>query len=222
MKNEILTLKDQDGVWIEGQQQVKGVLVDSLKEFFHSNQHIVYNDDLDMVFRELDLPQFSHEQISKLERPFSHGNIRSAMFAMDNSKSLGPDGFTAGFFKLHWDIVGRSVCDTNKSFLVTGYLLKEWNHSIMVMILKKDIPEEVSNLRLISLCNTIYKCASKCLVMRMKSFLPSIVSQSQHDFISGRFVKDNFLISHELIDKINRHRKGMGYLASVKIDMIKA
>ncbi|XP_056691659.1 uncharacterized protein [Spinacia oleracea] len=141
---------------------------------------------------------------------------------MDSSKSPGPDGYIAGFFKLHWEKVGQSVCDAVNNFLTTGFLLKEWNHSLLVMIPKCEMPEEVGHLRPISLCNTIYKCASKCLVLRMKLVLPAIISPSQHAFISGRFMTDNVLLSHELIDKINHRKRGKGYLASVKMDMSKA
>ncbi|XP_056692017.1 uncharacterized protein [Spinacia oleracea] len=175
-----------------------------------------------MVIRELGVPHICQEKISRLDRPFTDGDIRSAMFSLGNSKSPGPGGFKEAFFKLHWDKVGRSVCDAVKSFFNSGYLLKEWNHSILVVIPKKDIPEEVGHLRPISLCNTIYKCASKCMVTRMKPIIPSIISPSQHAFISGRFMSDNILVSHEIIDKINHRRKGSSYLATVKIDMSKA
>ncbi|XP_021837769.2 uncharacterized protein [Spinacia oleracea] len=141
---------------------------------------------------------------------------------MGDSKSPGPDGFTAAFFKKHWTIVGQSVCEAVHSFFNSGYLLKEWNHSLLVMIPKRDLPEDTTHLRPISLCNTVYKCASKCLVMRLKTILPTIISPFQHAFISGRFMTDNILLSHEVIEKINCHRRGGSYLASLKIDMSKA
>ncbi|XP_056698135.1 uncharacterized protein [Spinacia oleracea] len=56
----------------------------------------------------------------------------------------------------------------------------------------------------------------------MKLVLPAIISPSQHAFISGRFMSDNILLSHELLDKINNKRKGSEYLAAIKIDMSKA
>ncbi|XP_056692063.1 uncharacterized protein [Spinacia oleracea] len=221
-KNEILTLKDKNGVWVEGQQQVQGLVVDSLKDVFKSDHVLLQNDDIEMVIRELDLPRLSASHVSMLEHAFTDKEIKDVMFAMNDSKSPGPDGFTVGFFKKHWVTVGFSVCDAVRSFLTTGFLLKEWNHSLLVMIPKRDIPEDTGHLRPISLCNTVYKCASKCLVARLKLVLPSIISPSQHAFISGRFMTDNIILSHEVIEKINGHRRGGSYLASLKIDMSKA
>ncbi|XP_056697710.1 uncharacterized protein [Spinacia oleracea] len=220
-KNEILTLKDQDGNWAEDQHLVKELVVDSLKEVFNYDRPISHGE-LDIVLRELDLPQITSIQSANLVRPFLDSEIKTAMFAMENSKSPSPDGFTTAFYKLHWNIVGDSVCAAVKSFFTIGFLLKEWNYSLLVMIPKRDITEEVGHLRPISLCNTIYKCASKCMVARMKSILLDIISQSHQAFISGRFMTHNILFSHELIEKINQRRRGQGYLASVKIDMSKA
>ncbi|XP_056694889.1 uncharacterized protein [Spinacia oleracea] len=104
------------------------------------------------------------------------------------------DGFTVDFFKKHWVRVGFS----------------------------RDIPENTGHLRPISLRNTVYKCASKCMVARLKLVLPSIILPSQHAFISGRFMTDNILLSHEVIEKINGRRRGGTNLASLKIDMSKA
>ncbi|XP_056688714.1 uncharacterized protein [Spinacia oleracea] len=221
-KNKILSLKDQSGNWVEGQQHVQDIVVDSLKQGFKCDLALPANDEVGLVLRELQLPQISSSQVAMLSSPFLDNDIRTSMFAMGDSKSPGPDGFTAGFFKKHWEKVRPSVCDAVRSFLTTGYLLKEWNHSLLVMIPKREMPEETGYLRPISLCNTVYKCASKCLVGRMKVVLPSLISPAQHAFISGRFMTDNILLSHELIEKINTRRRGKGYLGALKIDMSKA
>nr|GEV45520.1 reverse transcriptase domain-containing protein [Tanacetum cinerariifolium] len=42
-------------------------------------------------------------------RVVSSQEVKSAMFSMGNDKSLGPDGFTAAFFKDAWDIIGSDV-----------------------------------------------------------------------------------------------------------------
>lgn len=56
----------------------------------------------------------------------------------------------------------------------------------------------------------------------MKVFLPSIISPSQYAFISGRFMMDNILLSHELIEKVNTRRRGKSFLGALKTDMSKA
>lgn len=160
----MLTIKDHGGEWRHGQQQVQGVIVENLKETFRANfpeQHHITN--IDLVLREMDLPQLSGTNKAMLERPFLDNEILSAMFSIDNTKSPGPDGYSATFFKENSEMVGQSVCDAVRNFLVTDFLLKEWNHSLVVMISKREILEEVGHLRPISLCNTVYRCALKCL-----------------------------------------------------------
>lgn len=90
------------------------------------------------------------------------------------------------------------------------------------MIPKSYSPEEFGQLRLISLCNTIYKCASKCLANRLKTVLPKLIQDEQHAFIPGRYMSDNILLGHELLSFINNRKSTSSYLVAVKIDMSKA
>lgn len=143
------------------------------------------------------------------------------MFSMGRSKSPGPDGFTAEFFVAHWNRVGASVVSGIQQFFNSGFLLKEWNHSLLIMIPKVANPQTVNHMRPISLCNTIYKCASKCLVTRLKVVLPSLI-EFQHAFIPGRYMSDNVILCQDLLEKINRRTAAGPNLAAIKIDMSKA
>lgn len=87
-------------------------------------------------------------------------------------KSPGLDDFPVEFFKVHWPLLGTSITQAIHRFLSSGLLLKEWNHSLLVLIPKITSLETVSHFRPISLCNVLYKCASKCLVNRKKPLLP--------------------------------------------------
>lgn len=58
-------------------------------------------------------------------------------------------GFLSELFKLYWDNVGHLVVEAvNNFFFFTGYLLKDWNKTLLVLIPKVTPPEEVSHLRL--------------------------------------------------------------------------
>lgn len=41
----------------------------------------------------------------------SHVEVKNAVFFLNLSKALGPDGFPTGFYQQLWDIVGKKVCD---------------------------------------------------------------------------------------------------------------
>lgn len=74
----------------------------------------------------------------------------------------------------------------------------------------------------IRLCNLVYKCASKCMVNRMQPLLPSLITDFQNAFVSGRHMNDDILISHEIMHIINKQQSGRNHLAALKLDMNKA
>lgn len=155
-------------------------------------------------------------------RLFSAKEIKTAMFTIADDKSPGLDRFNAEFFTRHWEVIGTSVVDAVYIFFSTGHLLKEWNHTLLVLIPKISPPVEVNNLRPISLCNVLYKCITKCMVNRMKSLLPSLIAGNHTTFVPERQMNDNIFISHELTHFINKQCIGNRHLATLKLDMNKA
>lgn len=96
------------------------------------------------------------------------------------------------------------------------------NHTNICMIPKINNPITLSDYRPIGLCNVLYKIISKCLVMRLKRHLNSIVSDSQAAFIPGRLITDNVMIAHEIMHSLKtRKRVSQTYMA-VKTDVSKA
>ena len=74
----------------------------------------------------------------------------------------------------------------------------------------------------ISLCNVVYKIASKIMANRLKQVLPQLVCENQSAFVAERLITDNVLVASEAMFHINQKRKGkMGKMA-LKLDMSKA
>ena len=82
------------------------------------------------------------------------------------------------------------------------------NRTNIVFIPKKSEVISMTDLRPISLCNVIFKIASKLLANRLKKLLDGVVSETQNAFVPGRSITDSILIAHEVLHFLKRKREG--------------
>jgi hypothetical protein len=153
---------------------------------------------------------------------FSEDEVQRAMFQMHPLKSPGSDGFPTVFYQKNWDIVERDVCRAMLSYLNGGNFDVDLNITNIVLIHKVNSPSKLTDFRLISLCNVLYKLISKVLANWLKSILPHIISPEQSAFVPGRLITDNVLVAFETLHTMaTRFSRKEGYMA-LKLDMSKA
>ena len=92
----------------------------------------------------------------------------------------------------------------------------------IVLIPKVKSPTKVSEYRPISLSNVVYKLASKVLTNRLKTFLPSLITENQSAFLSQRLITDNVPVAFEIMNSITQRRSGKTGSMALKLDMSKA
>lgn len=80
-----------------------------------------------------------------------------------------------------------------------GFVLKEFNCTLMALIPKKAKPEGMEKFCPISLCNTIYKIITKVAANRLKLILGKLISCEQSGFTPGRNIVDGVIVAHEAI-----------------------
>ena len=134
------------------------------------------------------------------------------------NKAPRPDGFTAGFYQLHWHLLGANVTDGVLEFLNGGILPENLNRTTLVLIPKTRDPQEMKEFRPISLCNVLYKICSKVTANRLRLVLDDIVSEEQSAFVPGRLITDNVLVAYEHIHYLKK-KKGKTGACAVKLDM---
>ena len=137
-------------------------------------------------------------------------------------KGPGPDGMPPLFFQKFWSMVGGLVTKTVLDFLNLGITPPKFNETHIVLIPKTKSPKRVTEFRPISLCNVIYKLASKTLANRLKNILLAIISDTQIAFVNGRLITDNVLVVFEMMHHINLKKIGTTREMALKLDMSKA
>ncbi|KAL0456380.1 UNVERIFIED_CONTAM: putative mitochondrial protein [Sesamum latifolium] len=158
----------------------------------------------------------------ELTRTFTTDEIKRALHQMHPLKSPEPDGISPFFFQKYWNIVGVDICNCIFYFLNNGSFNPHMNFTQIVLIPKCSSPDSMAHFRPISLCNVVYKLASKTIANRLKPFLDSIISPFQSAFIPGRLITDNVLVAYELNHYLMHKSWGKVGQVSLKLDVSKA
>jgi hypothetical protein len=136
-------------------------------------------------------------------------------------KSLGLDGYSAGFYQKVWTTVGDEVTKAALSFLNGGPFDTVLNSTNIVLIPKVSTPSKLTDYRPISLCNMLYKIIAKVFANKLKLLL-HIIFLEQSAFITGQLITNNILMAFETLHTIDNRLKGKEGFVALKLDMSKA
>ncbi len=161
----------------------------------------------------------SEEDRANLAAPFSHEELRKAVFQLGGDKAPGPDGFPLCFYQAFWDILKEDIHkifqELHNGACCTGPI----DYSFVCLIPKKEGPTRANDFRPVCLINGIQKIISKVLANRLAPVLHPLISQCQSAFLKGRSISDAFATAAEIVGWTSRAKiEGVG----VKVDFEKA
>lgn len=114
-RNKILALKRDDGSVATKQEDLEVIATDFYKEPFSAQDNLSPELVLDHVPRKV-----TDEMNTRLTRPYTSSEVEKVLQLMKPNKDPGPDGFTAGFYQLHWDLLGPDIISVVLDFLNGG------------------------------------------------------------------------------------------------------
>ncbi|VFQ97347.1 unnamed protein product [Cuscuta campestris] len=194
-KNIVGFLVTEDGSKTTSKNEVANIFVDYFTTLFGTTSS-VEPIELEILTAGTRVPSSAQSSLLASVTP---EEVREAVFDIGNDKALGPDGYTAAFFKDQWAVVGRDIYEAVLEFFTSGKLLRQINHAMIVLIPKSSHKPTVKDFRPIACLNVLYKVITKILAKRMAPLLPDLIDPAQGAFVPGRSLVDNFLIAQHLI-----------------------
>ncbi|KAL0417527.1 UNVERIFIED_CONTAM: putative mitochondrial protein [Sesamum radiatum] len=217
--NDITRIKNGDGQWLEQEEEIRDHIETYFGEIFRSRNPS--EEELEKGTEAIS-GRLSEQLLQELSRPYTAEEISKALSQMAPLKSPGPDGMPPFFFQKYWHIVKKDVISTTLALLNDLNLPPGLNHTHIALIPKCKKPETLTQFRPISLCNVVYKIASKSIANRLKPLLDNIISSCQAAFVPGRLITDNVLLAFEVNHYLNTKRWGEKGHMALKLDISKA
>ncbi|GKB83015.1 RNA-directed DNA polymerase, eukaryota, reverse transcriptase zinc-binding domain protein [Tanacetum coccineum] len=169
---------------------------------------------------DLDFPnKLSLEQQMVLEIEVTREEIKKAVWDCGVDKSLGPDGFTFGFYRRYWTFLENDVVEVVLYFFNHGQFPKGSNSSFITLIPKTQEAKMMKDFRPITLIGSLYKIIAKILANRLVVVLEDLVSDVQSAFVAKRQILDGPFILNELFQWCKMKKK---HTMIFKVDFEKA
>lgn len=151
---------------------------------------------------------------------FIEQEIWNVIKSLHPDKAPGPDGFTARFLQVTWEIIRPDIMVAfDALWHKDGRSLHSINDAILILLPKSAEAPSITDYRPISLIHCLGKLFSKVLANRLAPKLQDLVHISQSAFIKGRSIHDNFRFVHKAAKLLHARKKSRLLL---KIDIAKA
>ena len=149
------------------------MFVEYFEKLFTSSQLVMSDKMLDTLCTKV-----TDRKNSMLIEDYQAHEILKALKQMHPMKAPGPDSMPPLFYQHFWPTVNPIVIKIVLGFLNHGVAPPNFHETHIMLIPKTKDPTNVTSYRPISLCNVVYKLASKAVANRLKVVLQHIVGQN--------------------------------------------
>ena len=141
-------------------------------------------------------------------KPLSQTEIVSFINSLNPSKALGTTGITTGVYQYLFKIIPNVITEAVNNTLITRTIPVKQREGAIVLIPKTGKDQRIiSNLRPITLLNTLYKVVSGCVTARMKPVLDRIIQPWQKAYINGRYIGEVTRTCYDIFNHANVFNK---------------
>jgi len=214
-RNKISTLKI-NGQWTTNQDQLRQHVANYFKDLFCRVPEVSPAKLFPMI-----QPCIQDDQHAGLLSTATLQEVKHALFSMKGTKSPGPDGIHAIFYKENWQTVSSSFLNFINTAIETGFVPSSFLTAHMILIPKEPNPDLINKFRPITLLNVTYKVLTKLIVNRLRPLLNDLVGPFQTSFIPSRSTSDNIILTQEAVNTMSKMRGSKGAMV-LKRDLHKA
>jgi hypothetical protein len=150
-----------------------------------------------LFFLKLELPSSDHATI---EVSFYRTTIEMNLcniFSLPNKGVQGPDGFSAEFYQVFWDLIKDDLMTLLHEFHQGSLPLFSLNLGMIILLPKCVEALKIQQYMPIFLFNVSFKIFTKVLTNRLTSVAHKVIQPTQTTFVSDKNIMEGVVILHE-------------------------
>ena len=215
-KKHITKLKSAEGSSTEDPKIILSELRNFYQQLYTSQGHTSTACSLNFLNSE-SLPRLDNAKQTPCEGFITEAECLSALKTFQRNKTPGTDGLPAEFYLCFWNEISSPLIDCLNHGALLGKLSISQRQGIISLIPKKNKdPLLLKNWRPISLLNTDYKLATKCIAKRLEKVLPHLIERDQTGYIKGSFIGESIRLISDIIEQYEKE-KGMIFFLDFEI-----
>ena len=203
-KKHIAKLKTGEDEYLEEPNQILSEMENFYETLYTSQlpqDSQIFDNSCKPFLNSENIPKLNADQQNTCEGLISANECLEILKTFAKNKTPGSDGLTAEFYVCFWDEVSSPLINCFNDAYQTGEMSITQRRGVISLIPKKNKDKLLlKNWRPISLLNTDYKIATKCIAKRLEKVLPSLIHRDQTGYVKNRFIGENIRLISDVID----------------------